>query len=61
VELWHQALTANNVATEWVEYLNYNREETQAFWKNQHKKLDLIVPRGGENLITFVKNTPLAR
>jgi glutamate-5-semialdehyde dehydrogenase len=23
VELWHQALTANNVATEWVEYLNY--------------------------------------
>ena len=55
VELWHQALTANNVATEWVEYLNYNREETQAFLEKPTQKVDLIVPRGGENLIAFVK------
>lgn len=55
VELWHQALRANNVATEWVEYLNYNREETQAFLEKPTQKVDLIVPRGGEKLIAFVK------
>jgi glutamate-5-semialdehyde dehydrogenase len=55
VELWHQALAANNVATEWVEYLNYNREETQAFLEKPTQKVDLIVPRGGEQLIAFVK------
>ena len=55
VELWHQALKANNVSTEWVEYLNYNREETQAFLEKPTQKVDLIVPRGGENLIAFVK------
>jgi glutamate-5-semialdehyde dehydrogenase len=55
VELWHQALQENNVATEWVEYLNYNREETQAFLEKPTQKVDLIVPRGGENLIAFVK------
>jgi glutamate-5-semialdehyde dehydrogenase len=27
VSLWHQALTDNDVAT-WVEYLNYDRTET---------------------------------
>jgi glutamate-5-semialdehyde dehydrogenase len=55
VELWHLALTANNVATEWVEYLNYNREETQSFLEKPTQKVDLIVPRGGEKLIAFVK------
>ncbi|MFV8391927.1 glutamate-5-semialdehyde dehydrogenase [Flavobacterium sp. LB2P6] len=55
VELWHQALTANHVTTAWVEYLNYNREETQAFLENPTQKVDLIVPRGGEKLIAFVK------
>lgn len=55
VELWHQALKENNVPTAWVEYLNYNREETQAFLEKPTQKVDLIVPRGGENLIAFVK------
>jgi glutamate-5-semialdehyde dehydrogenase len=55
VELWHQALQENNVATEWVEYLNYNREETQAFLEKPTQKVDLIVPRGGEKLIAFIK------
>ena len=55
VKLWHQALKENNVATEWVEYLNYNREETQAFLEKPTQKVDLIVPRGGEKLIAFVK------
>jgi glutamate-5-semialdehyde dehydrogenase len=55
VDLWHQALKENNVATEWVEYLNYNHEETQAFLEKPTQKVDLIVPRGGEKLISFVK------
>jgi len=56
VDLWHRALTANGVSKDWVEYLNYNREETQAFLKNPSQKVDLIIPRGGERLIAFVKD-----
>ncbi|OAB29711.1 glutamate-5-semialdehyde dehydrogenase [Flavobacterium fryxellicola] len=55
VELWQQALKDNEVAADWVEYLNYNREETQAFLEQPTQKVDLIVPRGGEKLIAFVK------
>ncbi|WP_396602177.1 glutamate-5-semialdehyde dehydrogenase [Algibacter sp. R77976] len=55
VDLWHKALQVNDVSTEWVEYLNYNRTETQAFLENPTQTLDLIVPRGGERLIEFVK------
>jgi glutamate-5-semialdehyde dehydrogenase len=55
VALWHQALKENEIATKWVEYLNYNRQETQAFLEQPTQKIDLIIPRGGENLIAFVK------
>jgi glutamate-5-semialdehyde dehydrogenase len=55
VSLWHQALTDNNIAISRVEYLNYDRTETQAFLEKPTQKVDLIVPRGGENLINFVK------
>lgn len=55
VSLWHQALKDNDVATSWVEYLNYDRAETQAFLENPTQKVDLIVPRGGEQLIAFTK------
>jgi glutamate-5-semialdehyde dehydrogenase len=55
VSLWHKALEDSEVATSWVEYLNYDRTETQAFLEKPTQKVDLIVPRGGENLINFVK------
>ena len=55
VELWHKALSRHNISTDWVEYLNFNRAETQAFLENPTKRIDLIVPRGGEKLISFVK------
>lgn len=55
VDLWHQALEENGVSKDWVEYLNYNRSETQAFLEKPTQKVDLIVPRGGEKLIEFVK------
>ncbi|MCF7567109.1 glutamate-5-semialdehyde dehydrogenase [Sabulilitoribacter arenilitoris] len=55
VELWHQALEEENTSTDWVEYLQFNRIETQAFLEKPTQKVDLIVPRGGERLIAFVK------
>jgi glutamate-5-semialdehyde dehydrogenase len=55
VSLWHQALEENEISKDWVEYLNYNRAETQAFLENPTQRVDLIVPRGGEQLIAFTK------
>ena len=55
VALWHQALKENEVSENWVEYLNYNRTKTQAFLEKPTQRVDLIVPRGGEQLIAFVK------
>lgn len=55
VALWHQALSINEISTDWVEYMNYSRTETQEFLENPTQTVDLIVPRGGEKLIAFVK------
>jgi glutamate-5-semialdehyde dehydrogenase len=55
VNLWHQALESNGVSTDWVEYLNYDRVQTQAFLEKPTQRVDLIVPRGGEKLIEFTK------
>lgn len=55
VNLWHTALEACDCSKEWITYLNFSREETQQFLENPTQKLDLIVPRGGERLIAFVK------
>jgi glutamate-5-semialdehyde dehydrogenase len=55
VDCWHEALEKNNLSTDWISYLEMNREETQSFLRNPNQKIDLIVPRGGERLIAFVK------
>lgn len=52
---WHEALEENELSTEWIRLMHINREETQKFLENPTEKLDLIVPRGGERLIEFVK------
>lgn len=52
---WHQALEENGLSKDWIKLLHMNREETQEFLRNPTEKLDLIVPRGGERLIAFVK------
>jgi len=54
-ECWHEALKENRLETDWIRLLHLNRTETQEFLKNPPEKLDLIVPRGGEKLIGFVK------
>lgn len=55
VDFWHQALKTHGLNTNYIQLLTLNREETQDFLKNPSEKLDLIVPRGGERLIQFVK------
>ncbi len=55
VACWHEALRANDLSTDWVQYLDFDRTETQAFLRAPTCRLDLIVPRGGEGLIRFVK------
>ncbi len=53
---WHQALVDNGLSKDWIKLLHLKREETQDFLKNPPEKIDLIVPRGGERLIKFVKD-----
>ncbi|MCH8533512.1 MAG: glutamate-5-semialdehyde dehydrogenase [Flavobacteriaceae bacterium] len=55
VKCWHLALEKNGLAKDWIKMLVMNRQETQSFLMNPTEKLDLIVPRGGERLIDFVK------
>ena len=54
VELWQQALIANNLPKDIINYLDFSREETQDLIKNNSQKVDLIIPRGGPGLINFV-------
>ncbi|HLV15557.1 MAG TPA: glutamate-5-semialdehyde dehydrogenase [Xanthomarina sp.] len=53
---WHEALEENGLSKDWIKLLHLKREETQEFLRNPTEKIDLIVPRGGERLINFVKN-----
>ncbi len=55
VECWAEALKENGLETDWIRLLNMDRTQTREFLKNPPEKLDLIVPRGGEKLIGFVK------
>ena len=55
VDFWHEALAKNNVSKDYIKLMQMDRTETQAFLKNPTEQLDLIVPRGGERLISFVK------
>jgi glutamate-5-semialdehyde dehydrogenase len=55
IKCWHKALEANGLKKDWIQYLKMDRDTTQEFLKNPDQKLDLIVPRGGERLIAFVK------
>src|SRR5690554_4574906 len=53
---WHEALEENGLSKDWIKLLHLKREETQEFLRNPTEKIDLIVPRGGERLIKFVKD-----
>ena len=53
-ELWQRALSENGFDTHFVEYLNLSRNETQKLIKENTHNVDIIIPRGGDNLINFV-------
>ena len=55
VSLWQEALRKFDIPADYVEYLDINRDETQRMLKENTHKLDLIIPRGGEDLINYVK------
>ncbi|SMG40641.1 glutamate-5-semialdehyde dehydrogenase [Marivirga sericea] len=55
VKCWHKSLQDNGLAESWIQYLKMDRPTTQEFLRNPDQPLDLIVPRGGEKLIGFVK------
>ena len=56
VELWHQALQKNNEDTGFVTYLSLNRQETQDLIEKNPYRIDLIIPRGGDGLIHYIKS-----
>lgn len=56
VELWNQALLKNELEGIFVTYLDINREETQKLLVENTHNLDLIIPRGGEGLINYIKS-----
>jgi glutamate-5-semialdehyde dehydrogenase len=55
VNLWKEALKKFNVPSDYVEYLDINREETQRMLTENTYRIDLIIPRGGDSLINYVK------
>ncbi|RUA13035.1 MAG: glutamate-5-semialdehyde dehydrogenase [Flavobacteriia bacterium] len=55
VQFWHQALAENDLPSDFIQFLEMDRTQTQDFLRNPDQDLDLIVPRGGERLIAFVK------
>lgn len=55
VACWHDALREQGLTKDWIQYLKMDRAATQEFLRKPDQPLDLIVPRGGERLINFVK------
>jgi len=55
VELWHKALAQNNVSKSFIHYLDISREETQVLIADNPHQIDLIIPRGGEGLINYIR------
>jgi len=53
--LWQQALSDNGADKRRVEYLSLTHDETQQLIRENSRKVDLIIPRGGERLIRFVQ------
>lgn len=55
VGLWHEALQKHGLSSEYVVYLNIDRTETQRLLQENTHDLDLIIPRGGDGLINYIK------
>jgi glutamate-5-semialdehyde dehydrogenase len=60
IKCWQQALAEYQMDTNWVQYLDFDREATTDLLLKSEGKIDLIVPRGGEMLIRMVKSIATA-
>ena len=61
VKLWHEALVKNGEDISYVHYLDLPREEVQKLIRNERgERVDLIIPRGGEGLINYIKQNSTA-
>ena len=54
-KLWQQALEQNNQDKDSVQYLDYDRSQTQDLIQSKDHKIDVIIPRGGEQLINSIR------
>ncbi len=55
VSLWQKVLKQNNISNDFITYLNINREQTQLLLKDNTHNVDLVIPRGGDELIEYVQ------
>ena len=55
-QLWEKALVKNNLDTTIVQYLDYDREQTQNLIARNTHNIDVIIPRGGEQLIRSIRD-----
>lgn len=55
VDCWHRALEESGLPADWIQLITLDRQATRDYLKNPPQPIDLIVPRGGEKLINFVK------
>ncbi len=55
-ELWHHALRSQGIPDDFVTYLNIDRAETQKLLQENTLDVDLIIPRGGEGLINYIRS-----
>ncbi len=53
-ELWKKALLENEADADFVKYLDFSREETQRLISGEAGNFDVVIPRGGDDLIDFV-------
>jgi glutamate-5-semialdehyde dehydrogenase len=54
-DLWQQALEKNGQDKHIVQYLDYDRIQTQDLIQSKETKIDVIIPRGGEQLINSIR------
>ena len=55
VACWHQALARHNLDAGWVTYLHLDRAQTRRLVAENSHRVDLIIPRGGEGLINYLR------
>ena len=53
---WQKSLSEAGYRMDHIRYLNMDRRQLQEYLKEPDSKIDLIIPRGGEKLIDYVKS-----